>query len=145
MENPKEKLYTNGEITVSWKSERCIHSAVCRDGLLKVFNPKARPWINMDAATTEEIIAQVNKCPSGAISWHRNGQKIEENQHTENMIKIEVIPNGPLRVHADAEIHKSDGSVETREKVASYCRCGHSANKPFCDGSHRKLDWKENG
>ena len=54
MENAKE--YSNGEVTIVWKSEKCIHSAVCVRGLPKVFKPKERPWITIDAATTEELI-----------------------------------------------------------------------------------------
>ncbi len=63
-----EKEYTNGEITVKWQPDKCIHSGICARGLFKVFNPKARPWINMDASDSGTIAAQVNQCPSKAIS-----------------------------------------------------------------------------
>jgi uncharacterized Fe-S cluster protein YjdI len=60
--------YSNDEITVVWKPERCQHSTLCWKGLIEVFNPKERPWIKMDGATTERIIEQVKKCPSRALS-----------------------------------------------------------------------------
>lgn len=66
------KQYSNGEITVVWQSGKCIHSANCVKNLPQVFNPKASPWINMTNATSEEIIATVNKCPSGALSILKN-------------------------------------------------------------------------
>lgn len=66
MSDPKE--YSNGEITVVWKQELCTHSANCARGLHAVFNPKARPWINMQGASTQQIREQVAKCPSGALS-----------------------------------------------------------------------------
>jgi uncharacterized Fe-S cluster protein YjdI len=67
---PKETLkYTNGEVTVIWKSNLCIHSGNCVRGLNEVFNPKASPWINMGGAISERIIEQVKKCPSGALSF----------------------------------------------------------------------------
>lgn len=62
------KEYTNGDITILWKAEKCIHSGICVKTLPKVYNPKARPWIKMENATSEELIAQVAKCPSGALS-----------------------------------------------------------------------------
>lgn len=67
-----EKKYTNGEITVVWKPESCIHSKNCWKGLITVFNPKDKPWIKMDGASSERIIEQVKKCPSGALSFFLN-------------------------------------------------------------------------
>jgi len=73
---PKKKLhYTRGEVTVIWEPGLCIHSGNCVRGLRDVFNPSARPWINMDGATGEQIIAQVKKCPSGALSFLINEGK----------------------------------------------------------------------
>lgn len=68
----KTHSYTNGEITVVWQPDKCIHSAKCALGLPQVFQPKSRPWIKIDQATTEQICAQVDKCPSGALSWVTN-------------------------------------------------------------------------
>jgi len=64
----KKHTYTNEDITVVWKPELCRHSARCATQLPTVFNPAARPWINMDGATSEEIREQVAKCPTGALS-----------------------------------------------------------------------------
>jgi uncharacterized Fe-S cluster protein YjdI len=61
--------YTNGEITVLWKPNRCIHSGICVRGLPRVFDVKRRPWVDILAATTSEIRDQVDRCPSGALSW----------------------------------------------------------------------------
>ncbi len=71
------KKYTNGEVTVVWQPTICIHSAICFRGLPGVFNPKARPWVTPEGASTEEIIAQVKKCPSAAIRYYLN-HEIEE-------------------------------------------------------------------
>ncbi|HET6995138.1 MAG TPA: (4Fe-4S)-binding protein [Chitinophagaceae bacterium] len=70
--------YNNGEVTVVWKPKQCIHSTICWKGLIEVFNPKERPWIKLDGATTERIIEQVKQCPSGALSYFMN----EELQNT---------------------------------------------------------------
>lgn len=64
--------YTNGKVTVIWQPKLCMHSGNCIRGLPSVFDYAARPWINMSGATSEEIIAQVKKCPSGALSFEIN-------------------------------------------------------------------------
>jgi uncharacterized Fe-S cluster protein YjdI len=66
--------YTNGEVTVVWKPRVCTHSTNCWKGLIEVFNPKEKPWIKIDGATTERIIEQVRKCPSGALSYYMNNE-----------------------------------------------------------------------
>ena len=70
--------YSNGEVTVVWKPKLCIHSTRCWKGLIEVFNPKEKPWIKMDGATTERIIEQVKNCPSGALSYFMNAEAPEE-------------------------------------------------------------------
>lgn len=64
----ERKEYSNGEITIVWQPNKCIHSGVCVMTLPKVYNPKERPWIKPENATTQELIDQVAKCPSGALS-----------------------------------------------------------------------------
>ena len=64
----KTKEYTNGEITINWTPEKCIHAGVCVKTLPKVYHPKSQPWIQPENATTAELIDQVGKCPSGALS-----------------------------------------------------------------------------
>lgn len=138
------KKYTNGEVTILWKPEVCIHSTICWRGenaLSEVFNPKERPWIKPEGATTDRIIEQVKKCPSGALSFYMNteGEKIDE-VDAESI--IEVSKNGPLLVYGNITIKNNDGSETKKNKVTAFCRCGASNNKPFCDGSHVKIDFK---
>lgn len=69
------KHYSNGELTVVWKPHLCIHSGVCVRTLPQVYNTKERPWIKPENATTEELKAQINRCPSGALSYFMNNGK----------------------------------------------------------------------
>ena len=71
-EGNKQIKYTNGEVTVVWKPEVCKHSGRCIFGLPNVFNLHSHPWINMEGASSEEIIQQVNQCPTGALSYYNN-------------------------------------------------------------------------
>ena len=67
-ENRIVKSYSNGEVTILWKPWKCIHSGICVKLLPQVYNPKARPWVNPENASSQEIIHQVSQCPSGALS-----------------------------------------------------------------------------
>ncbi|MBK9175780.1 MAG: (4Fe-4S)-binding protein [Flavobacteriales bacterium] len=71
----KEHTYTNGEVTIIWKKELCIHSTKCWRGLGSVFQPGQRPWIKPEGASTEAIQAQVDHCPSGALSHRMNDEE----------------------------------------------------------------------
>ncbi len=61
------KEYTNGEVVIVWQSKKCTHAGICVKTLPKVYNPKEKPWVKPNNASTEELIAQVSKCPSGAL------------------------------------------------------------------------------
>jgi uncharacterized Fe-S cluster protein YjdI len=73
--NEIKKNYTNGDVTVVWEPGICIHSGICFRGLGEVFDPRRRPWIEMDKSTTEKIVEQVKRCPSGALSFYMNEGK----------------------------------------------------------------------
>lgn len=62
------KEYSNNDITILWQSKKCIHAGVCVKTLPQVYSPKEVPWVKIENATTEELIDQVSKCPSGALS-----------------------------------------------------------------------------
>ena len=71
------KTYTNGEVTIVWKPELCIHSKMCWKGLGEVFDPRKRPWITLEQSTTEKIVGQVDKCPSKALTYYLNKERGE--------------------------------------------------------------------
>ena len=72
MERKITKKYTNGEVTIVWQNTLCIHSGNCVRGLPEVFDVRKKPWINPEGATTQQIVEQVKKCPSGALSYYMN-------------------------------------------------------------------------
>lgn len=69
MDKKITKKYRNGDVTVLWQPHLCTHSALCFRGLPAVFDPRKRPWITIEGAQTQTIIAQVEQCPSRALSY----------------------------------------------------------------------------
>jgi uncharacterized Fe-S cluster protein YjdI len=126
------KEYTNGEVTIVWQPGLCIHSAKCVQGLGKVFDPNRKPWIDMSQASSQEITNQVGKCPSGALSM-----KETVNDQSNESIKVQLMPGGPLVLQGHCQVVREDGTQETRKNVA-FCRCTKSSNFPYCDGSHKE-------
>ncbi|WP_020560174.1 (4Fe-4S)-binding protein [Thiofilum flexile] len=133
------KHYSNGEITVIWQPAKCIHSRKCFHGLPNVFNPQARPWVNIQGADTAAIKAQIDQCPSGALSYQLGGTETQTTSApAPSLTIVQVMPNGPLLVQGTIAVKLADGSESVKEQRCALCRCGASANKPFCDGSHVK-------
>lgn len=138
-----KKTYTNDEITVVWQPSMCTHSTKCWKGLLNVFNPKSRPWINMQGADSETIMKQVDGCPSQALSYYKNADGPQDSPApTQEATRVECAPNGPLMVYGELKIKLADGSEDSKMKVTAFCRCGASQNKPYCDGAHRKVNFE---
>lgn len=137
------KKYTNGEVTVVWQPSQCIHSTICFRGLGEVFDPQKRPWITPEGASTERIIQQVKKCPSGALSYYMNRDAGEGQVKVEAETIVETAPNGPLLVYGNVTVKDKAGNLSKKNNVTAFCRCGASGNKPYCDGSHQKIGFHD--
>jgi uncharacterized Fe-S cluster protein YjdI len=135
-----KKEYTNGELTIVWKPKICIHSEVCVKALPQVYQPGKNPWISIESATTDELVTQIKKCPSGALSYYMNNQEDKKDETPE--IRVELLENGPLLVHGTITLVDINGNAEVKMDTNAFCRCGHSNNKPYCDGSHVKVGFK---
>jgi len=142
-----ERNYTNGDITVYWKPKECIHAGICFRELRKVFDPARRPWIDLKEGTTAEIIDIVERCPTDALTYTRNrdterSEISEEGESTKppqaDKIKFSVMRNGPILAEGNFMIYHEDGREQEVKSITSFCRCGMSKNKPFCDGTHNK-------
>lgn len=136
------KKYEKDGIKVVWKPELCYHSENCTKGLPEVFKPKEKPWIQVDGATRERIVNQVKKCPSGALSIESETTETDE-VDPNSITVIETIKNGPVMVKGKISLKVGNGGSEIlqQDRIA-LCRCGSSANKPFCDGTHTRVDFK---
>jgi uncharacterized Fe-S cluster protein YjdI len=151
--DPNDRTYTNDEISVHWKPSACIHATTCYRELARVFNPRQRPWVNMQGAPTERIIEIVRKCPTNALTYDWNdpskisdkpgegSNEAMENESREKMagkpVEIRIMKNGPYVVEGDFRVTGADGEEKKPMLMTSFCRCGASESMPFCDGSHR--------
>src|ERR687898_2811017 len=93
----------------------------------------------MENASTDAIVAAVEKCPTGALRYERDG--VPETGPAETTMV--PIPNGPLLVRGQLRVVSSTGAVVADETRLALCRCGKSQNEPFCDNSHRRTHFNE--
>ena len=115
---------------IRFEARRCIHSRHCVLDRPDVFVPHVEgEWIHPDAATPDELAALARSCPSGAIQHERLDGGPPDAAPLVNVLRVRE--NGPLAVNADLTLV---GHGATRR--ATLCRCGASANKPYCDNSH---------
>ena len=136
-ENTQAREYTRGNLTIVWKPGLCIHSGVCVRALPEVYRPKEKPWIRPELASEEALKEQIARCPSGALSFREVGGNATAEPE---LPAIQVVPGGPLILRGTVQL-EHEGRLQTLEGRNTLCRCGGSSRKPFCDGSHRKLNF----
>jgi CDGSH-type Zn-finger protein/uncharacterized Fe-S cluster protein YjdI len=129
--------YANDAIEVLWEPKLCIHVRNCVRGLPHVFDPERRPWIDVDAADAGAIAAPILTSPTGALHFRRldGGAQEEEPSAT----TVEPHPDGPMFVRGQVRIVDNEGRLIREDTRLALCRCGAARNKPFCDGSHRRI------
>ena len=160
--------YEGAGIIVHWDSSRCFHSGRCLRGAPAVFDRDARPWANPEGASADEVARVIDTCPSGALTYSRTdgasngrrGRNLDDDPAASTAPDGEPAPdpsttpaalvtitprrNGPLSVRGPVGLTHPDGTVEVVEH-AVLCRCGHSATKPLCDGSHARAHFTAPG
>ncbi len=138
-----ERVYANDQIEVTWEPAFCIHAAECLRGLPAVFDSRRRPWIIPDNGSPAEIGEVIQRCPTGALHFRRRDGGPQEPVPEETTVAPR--PNGPLYLRGKIRILAQDHTLLREDTRVALCRCGSSANKPFCDGSHRRVGFRTNG
>jgi uncharacterized Fe-S cluster protein YjdI len=133
------KEYATDEIVVEWEPRLCFHSQNCVRSLPQVFDESRRPWVKVDAASADEVEASVALCPSGALRARRAGAT---GRKPPQVPQVRASENGPLLLSGGVRVLDADGNVLYEGDKAALCRCGGSSNKPFCDGTHRKIGFR---
>jgi uncharacterized Fe-S cluster protein YjdI len=158
------RRYSNDEITVYWKPSACIHASYCYRELIEVFDPGRRPWVDMNGSNTARIIEVVNLCPTEALSWKWNDEEkngsvgldqlnhikfrrpelmnITESLTEDHPVSVKIMADGPIVIKGNFTLIYNGNKKEIHESMISICRCGASDHMPFCDGQHRKINFK---
>ena len=137
--DPKKRDYKGQKITVHDNRAVCCHSEVCVRTLSAVFDVSKKPWIDPDADDVEKLIETVKKCPSGALSYTVDGKEYKD---YDNQPMITVSKNGPYFVTGIELLGENFMDGVSKEHYA-LCRCGASKIKPFCDGMHAKVGFRD--
>jgi CDGSH-type Zn-finger protein len=132
--------YVGKKITIHDNRGTCCHSGNCTDHLPSVFNLKTEPLISPDAADTETIINIIRQCPSGALSFTLNAKDYAGEERDQ---AIFVSKDGPYHVQGGIELQHERRNEGASTEHYALCRCGHSKNKPFCDGTHWYVKFKD--
>jgi len=59
----------NEDITILWIPSKCQHAGICVKSLPQVYHPQDKPWITPEGTSVEELIDQIERCPSGALGY----------------------------------------------------------------------------
>jgi len=122
-------------IQVSDDRSICVHAGFCGNRVTNVWKMTRD---TDDSVVRAQVMAMVERCPSGALSYTVDGVEVEPALPME----IAVVADGPLWITGGIPVQRADGeSFETRNRV-TLCRCGHSSNKPLCDGSHNEVGFE---
>ncbi|MGD1837286.1 MAG: CDGSH iron-sulfur domain-containing protein [Nitrososphaeraceae archaeon] len=140
----KRKSYDGKKITIHDNRSICSHAAECVNNLPSVFRLNQRPWIDPDQekVTIDKIIETIRKCPSGALSYSIDG--IEYRDYDGKPL-VKVSKDGPYLISGGIELIglEADFPKDVSKEHYTLCRCGASNNKPFCDGSHSTINFKD--
>jgi CDGSH-type Zn-finger protein len=116
----------------------CEHAGYCADRFTSVWGMLLR---SADDEVRDRIERMVALCPSGAIETASGPDEPGDEPSFEP--GVAVIRDGPLWVRGGVRVIGADGKpYEVRNRV-TLCRCGRSGNKPFCDGTHKEVGFRD--
>lgn len=136
----RRESFKAGNITIHDNRSICAHAGRCTDGLATVFKYKSEPWIDPAGGTAEAIAETIRTCPSGALSYTLDGVAGGDQEREP---AITVTKDGPYAVVGGAELPGQNWAQGASKEHYTLCRCGASNNKPFCDGTHSSVGFKD--
>ncbi len=145
MSDAQQSVFTfpGRQMDVTWDRRLCIHAGECTRAAGELFVSGRNPWGEPDRASADEVAEVVERCPTGALVHARRDGGPAEAPPAENVIV--VADGGPLYVRGDLRIEGVPGDMPGVRTRAALCRCGRSANRPFCDNSHAAAGFDDRG
>jgi len=132
--------YPGLSITIHDNRAICAHSGRCIEKLATVFRLGAKPWIDPDGAEAAAIIDTVRQCPSGALSFSLRQVEFQEQMRAP---AISVTQDGPYAMVGNVTLTGQAWAQGASSEHYTLCRCGASRNKPFCDGQHHLIKFRD--
>lgn len=132
--------YVGNKITIHDNRHLCAHAGKCTDGLSSVWRMGEQPWIDPNGADAEKIISVVEQCPSGALSYSVDGEQASRKTGAGGIV---VSKDGPYHVTGGVTLKDPSRNIDDAPARYALCRCGGSKNKPFCDGTHWHIGFKD--
>lgn len=116
----------------------CAHAGFCTNKTTSVWKIARRGG---DSTARAAMIAAIEHCPSGALTLRQvaEGPDLEPDL----AVRIAVMDDGPLLVTGAIPLTRPDGTTDEVRARMALCRCGQSANKPYCDGSHATVGFSD--
>ena len=132
--------YLGKSLDITFNRSICAGAANCVAQLPSVFiSGSSENWINPNNASPNDIIATIQACPSGALSYKQGNHTLIDSRET---AKVTIIKDGPYNVEAVNYDFKPMPKNFSTSKY-TLCRCGLSRNKPYCDYSHAENNWSD--
>ncbi|MFT7646225.1 MAG: CDGSH-type Zn-finger protein [Candidatus Poriferisodalaceae bacterium] len=125
-------------ITVRDDRSVCVHAGFCGTRAANVWKLTGE---TDESLTRMQVINMVEKCPSGALTYSL-GDATEANE-PRLPVEVAVLKDGPLYLEGGIDVISADGKAYETRNRATLCRCGHSANKPYCDGKHKEAGFTD--
>jgi uncharacterized Fe-S cluster protein YjdI len=125
-------------ITVRDDRSICTHAGFCGN---RVTNVWKQVRDTDDSLVRMAVIGEIERCPSGALTYRFDGD--DADTEPDYPTQIAVTDDGPLWVTGNVAVTTADGTRLERRSRVTLCRCGASANKPLCDGSHKDAGFSD--
>jgi len=128
----RSKAYPGTGVVVHDDRSICTHAGFCSTAVTNVWKMVRH---TDDTAVRSQMIAMVERCPSGALTYSMGDSDVPV--EPDLAADVAVVPDGPLFVSGGVTVTRSDGTVLEQRNRMTLCRCGESGDKPLCDGSHQ--------
>ena len=135
--------YEGKTVDAAWDGRLCIHIQECTRAHGELFKSGRDPWAEPDRGEADYVAEVVRRCPTGALTYRRKDGGEAEQAEAAN--RVVVANNGPFYVSGDLAVSGAADDMPGVRFRAALCRCGKSANKPFCDNAHEKDGFRDRG
>jgi CDGSH-type Zn-finger protein len=134
----RARVYEGTRVTVRDDRSICEHAGFCGNRLTNVWKMVKDTG---DSIARAQMISMIERCPSGALTYRVEGD--DRDIEPDFGIGVAVIGDGPYLVSGSLPLTRADGQpFESRNRM-TLCRCGQSAQKPLCDGSHKEVGFRD--